>query len=98
MGLNSGEAALCCCCSQFTVTEVCEEVEGGVRGATTGTPELLMLEELEDALSVLASGYISGLNLGWLYQASKVERTYHIESLTVSEVQGLAGSSPQLDM
>ena len=30
----------------------------------TGTPGLLMLENHEDVLSVLACSYISGLNLG----------------------------------
>lgn len=51
----------------------------------TCTPGPLMLENHEGVLSVLACSYISGLNLGW---ALKVERTHHIESLTVSEVQG----------
>lgn len=54
----------------------------------THTPGLLMLEDQEDVLSVLACCYIVGFNVGWLYQASKVEKTNYIESLTASEVQG----------
>lgn len=56
----------------------------------TGTPGLLMLENHEDVLSVLACSYISGLNFEWLYQASKAERTNHTESLTGSKVQGVS--------
>lgn len=56
--------------------------------AMTHTPGFLMLENHEAILSVLACSYIFGLNFGWLYQASKAEKTNYIESLTVSKVQG----------
>lgn len=52
------------------------------------TPGLLMLGNHEKVLSALACSYIFGLNFGWLYLASKAERTNYVKSLTVSEVQG----------